>query len=156
MRWRLLSILVLVLVVASALSPTFVDGKPRNAGGTFSIIVAGAYRGHGTAVIKGKRIRIDASVKDINGVGGKLNADCKVDRNHFQTESGNVIGKQATFTGRIDIPDDTRERAIRGVRLTGTFKTKEGHYGKVIGWIEGNNEMPIDDDRGRGGKKRGK
>ena len=147
---KFLSILLLVLVAAWASVPGAVTAKPREKAGSYSVAVAGAFKGPGSASIAGNNLTINATVTDKNGATGPLtfSVPMKVD-NRFSV-TGSVIGQSAQFTGRVDAPDDQKEKGIKGVRISATFKTADNRYGKIMGWIPNDNRMPKDDHPGKG------
>jgi hypothetical protein len=133
------------LLAVSAFAPTPAAGKPRATAGTYTLAVAGGFKGQGTANVTGNTVTINATVTDLKGVTGALTFSVTLKKqNHFNV-TGTVIGQTATFTGRLDVPDDQKERAIKGVRITCTLKTADGRYGKIIGWVPNDKRFPNDD-----------
>jgi hypothetical protein len=150
---RTLSILLVILVATLASRPGSAGARQRDGNGRYTLIIAGMFRGAGAATISGNSIRFEGNVTDWDGVNGELNCTAKLEKdNHLRGESGNVSGKKAVFLGRLDTPDDLKERAINGVRVTCTFKTEDGRYGKIMGWIPNDKRPPRDNERGTGRK----
>jgi len=147
---RIVSIVLVGLVAVLALGPTPAAGKPRATAGDYAVAVAGAFKGSGTAKVTGNTVTINATVTDLKGATGALTFSVTLKKqNHFNV-TGMVIGQTATFTGRLDVPDDQKERAIKGVRITSTFKTADGRYGKIIGWVPNDRRFPNDDNPNSG------
>lgn len=147
---RLLSILLGVLIAASAITPTPVTGRPRNTGGSYSVVVAGHFKGPGTASISGTSLTVTANVTGQKGVTGQLTFSAPIRADHRFSVTGSVINQSAVFTGRIDAPDDQKERGIKGVRISATFKTNDGRFGRIIGWVPNDTRFPLDEFPGRG------
>ena len=144
-----LSILTILLITGAALSPARVTGKPREVVGSYSVAVAGAFKGSGTGDVAKNKLTVTAQVTDLKGVKGSLSFTAQIRGSHFSVP-GTVLGQAAQFTGRLDAPDEINERAIKGVRLTCTFKTAGGQYGKIMAWIPNDTRYPNDDPRGKG------
>jgi hypothetical protein len=148
---RILSILGVLLVATLASQPGVAGAKQRNGNGNYNLLIGGMFKGTGSASIAGNKIRFEGNVTDIDGVNGELNCTVQLKKdNHFISDTGNVNGKKAAFAGRLDTPDEVNERAIRGVRVICTFRTEDGRYGKIMGWIPNDDRMPNDKERGKG------
>jgi hypothetical protein len=151
----------LILLLLAACATTVIArsrSKPREKEGDYNFTVAGYVRGTGTATVSGERIKLQANVTTDDGATGELNASSlTLKSNHF-SGTGNLMGEQATFEGRLDVPDNDYEKAIRGVRLACMVKTPAGRYAKLIGYIpsQATARDAIDDhdeqDRGKGKK----
>jgi hypothetical protein len=153
---RVLSICMILLVAGLAFTPATATAKPRGKDGNYNVVVGGMFKGSGTANIGGNRLRVAADVTDSDGNKGELNVTVKIEKNHHFSGNGNVNGRQAIFTGRLDTPDDLKERQLRGVRVTCTFKTDEGRYGKIMGWVPNDKRVPVDDNKDKSKGKDGK
>jgi hypothetical protein len=127
-----------------------VTAKPREKTGSYSVAVAGAFKGPGSANVAGINVFVDATVTDTNGASGALTFKVQLKGDNRFSVTGSVFGQSAQFTGRIDAPDDQKERGIKGVRISATFKTADGRYGRIIGWVPNDNRMPKDDHPGKG------
>ncbi len=129
---RLFTILLLSTLAMQAFSASPPPrGSPRPRTGNYSLAIGGIVHGNGTGSISGTQLTLTADVTGDAG-SGKLDATLTLTANHFEG-TGTVLGQPATFKGRIDQPDDAQERTIRGVRITATFKTADGNYGRLIG-----------------------
>lgn len=106
--------------------------RPRPKDGDYTLIVAGMVSGSGTGSVVGDTLTITAKVTTEGGAEGTVSATLPLTNNHFDGP-GKVMGQTATFTGRLDQPDDATELTIKGVRLTCTFKTVSLEYGRIIG-----------------------
>lgn len=134
-------------------------GKPRPSQGGYTFTVAGYVTGKGNATVAGTSISLQSNVTTASGDKGLLVCNLTLKQNHF-SGTGTVMGKAATFRGRVDAPDIDDETAIRGVRLACTVAV-DGQYARVVGFIPDQAEARdrIDDedegkkDRGRGGGK---
>lgn len=150
-----------ILLLLTACATTVIArsrSKPRQKEGDYNFTVAGYVHGNGTATVSGERIKLQASVTTDDGSTGELNASSlTLKSNHF-SGSGNLMGEQATFEGRLDVPDNDYEKTIRGVRLSCMVRTPGGRYSKLIGYIpaqaQAKDSIDEQEERERGkGKK---
>jgi hypothetical protein len=154
---------ILILLALACVTP--VDGKnktqgaPRNKNGQYNFTVAGFARGQGTAAVLGGTITLAANVTDPAGGKGQLvtAGPLRIKENHF-VGKGTILGRSATIEGRLDVPSDDHERAIRGVRLVCMVKTPDGTYSKLVGFIPSQakafDKIDLEDqDRGKDKKK---
>ena len=139
--------LVLLLVAAAASRPTDLSAKPREINGDYNVVVGGMFKGRGVARIGGNNISIDGDITDTNGINGEYIFKTSIKKENRFAGTGTVMGQRARFTGRVDAPDDKREKAIKGTRITATFKTDDGRYGRIIGFIPNDKRLPIEDER---------
>ena len=144
---RLFSMLVVLLVAAVASRPTDLSAKPRDPNGDYNVVVGGMFKGRGVARIGANNISIDGDITDTNGINGEYNVKTSIMTENRFAGIGTVMGQRARFTGRVDTPDDKREKAIKGTRITATFKTDDGRYGRIIGFIPNDKRLPIEDER---------
>jgi hypothetical protein len=144
-RW--LSIFAVVLVAAAASRPTDLTARPRSVEGDYNVIIRGMFKGGGVARVGANRLSIDGDVTDLKGSNGELQFKITIKRDNHFSGPGNVLGQKAIFTGRIDTPDDNKELAIRGTRIALTFKTDDGRYGRIIGYIPNDPRLPKDHPR---------
>jgi hypothetical protein len=152
----------LILLLLATCATTVIArarSKPREKEGDYNFTVAGYVRGSGTATVGGERIKLQANVTTEDGANGELNASNLTLKNNHFSGSGNLMGEQATFEGRLDVPDNDYEKAIRGVRLSCLVKTPGGRYAKLIGYIpsqaQAKDRIDEEEDRDRGkGKKK--
>lgn len=108
-----------------------VGRQPTRTDGTYQISVGAVCTGRGHAVVGGGRILLQANVKDRAGTSGVLVAPAMVlDGDHFQG-TGTVMGRPATFIGRLDGYD--QDKKFRGARLLCSFTDSAGHSGRVAG-----------------------
>jgi hypothetical protein len=142
---RALTILVLSLGLAGPSPAVWAKGQPRSSDGDYNVSVAGFGKGAGTASVAGAKLKIDAKVTTENGDKGTMSAaDVAIVKNHF-SGTGTVLGQSATFKGRLDAPDAVDEKAIKGVRLSGTVATADGKYYRLMGFIPALAQAPDDD-----------
>jgi hypothetical protein len=146
---RILPILILLALVG--LHPDAQGrGKPRAKEGDYNINVGGYVSGNGVAVVSSGKVKLQANVVNSeSGAGGELNAsNLTLNGAHF-TGTGNILGEQFIFRGRLDFPDPDEEKAIKGVRLVGTFHSADyKKYGRVVGFIPALANAP-DPDRNK-------
>jgi len=139
--------LVVLLVAAVASRPTDLSAKPRDINGDYNVVIGGMFKGGGVAGIRGNKISIDGDITDANGINGEYNVKTAITKENRFAGTGTVMGQRARFTGRVDTPDDKREKAIKGTRITANFKTDDGRYGRIIGFILNDKRLPIEDER---------
>jgi hypothetical protein len=113
--------------------------KPRKSDGTYTLNVAGYYTGQGNAqVTTGAGVHLTLSMTpESGGKSGSVDVTLPLTGNRFSGES-TLFGKPVHFDGRLDVPDDDRERTLRGVRLVCRLKTtdpKDSKYASVIGYV---------------------
>lgn len=152
-------VFIILLLAAFATTGIAKNRSKRNGEGTYNFTVGGYVHGTGTAKLVGDNLRLDASVTaESGGAARELNASSLTVRNGHFSGTGNLLGEQATFEGRIDAPDDDNEKAIRGVRLVCTVKTQSGHYAKLIGYIpalaQTKDRIDDEEEKGKGKKKK--
>jgi hypothetical protein len=150
-----------ILILLAGVATTVIAksrGTPRPKDGDYNFTVAGYVHGSGVGTVGAERLKLTADVTAGDGAKGELNAANLVLRNNHFSGTGNVLGEQVTFEGRIDVPSDETERAIRGVRLVCLVKTNDGRYAKLIGYIpsqaQARDKIDDDDDRERGKNKK--
>jgi len=148
--------ILLLLVSAWVAGPVSAHAKDKlqKRDGDYNISVAGYVKGQGYATVTASQVRLQANVVSDSGEKGELNASAlTITGTHF-SGTGNVLGHQATFSGRLDAPDSDKEKTIKGVRLVCTVKTDEGKYSRVVGYIPAlaaaTSSDDDDRDRGRG------
>jgi hypothetical protein len=145
----------MLVSLSSDAAPKPKKPRPRQKDGSYTLAVAGVVTGEGNGTISGEQLTLDAAVAADGGAAGKLTAVLKLSQNHFDGP-GTVMGQAATFKGRVDQPDDLTERAIKGVRLTCTFKTANGEYGRIIGNLPTAPRATTGSSDGNGGGGRGR
>ena len=128
-----------IFALLAVISVTAVDAKPkghpRKKTGDYDLVIGGFAHGTGQATVSGERLKIQASVTTATGESGDLNAGgLSLKDNHFEG-TGNVLGRQAKFEGRIDVPSSEYEQTLRGVRLICMVKTIDDRYIKIVGYI---------------------
>ncbi|HSI32314.1 MAG: hypothetical protein ACAI43_09640 [Phycisphaerae bacterium] len=159
-RWLLKFTVIGAMLVSlsSDAAPGPKKPRPRSKDGSYTLTVAGAVKGNGNGTVTGNELKIDADVVTEGGAKGTMTATLKLSNNHFDGP-GTVMGQPATFKGRVDQPPaDTTERELKGVRLTCTFKTASGEYGRVIGNLPAPAPRATtgSSDDGNGGRGRGR
>lgn len=149
-RWVIFSLLLVVGATVCADTPR-PRRAPRNKDGEYNCTIGGYVTGNGNAVVSGGKVSITATgLKGDDGSSGDLTvSNLALTRDNHFSGTGTVLNRSATFSGRIDVPDDIREHAIKGVRLVATFKSSSGQYGRVIGWVQAyaDGPAPNDDDK---------
>ena len=138
---RHLSTLILV-VLALTLAPVSTAksrAKPRKSDGNYTLKVGGYLVGQGTAEVKagsGVKLKLDIA-SDRGGKPERVEISMPLSGTRFLGDA-KVLGKPAHFQGRIDIPDDDKERALRGVRLVCRIRTtddREDKFAYVVGFV---------------------
>lgn len=153
MKRKFAILLTLVAVGLTSIADSAPRARPRERDGAYTVTIAGDYVGHGqSSTVVGDKVRLNANVTG-RGSSGLLNATLLLNGTHF-TGAGLVIGNTADFKGRLDAPDDDRERAIKGVRLVASFvvtnrDTGEKSYGSLVGYLPAQSTTAIDDDPDR-------
>ena len=163
---RHLSILLLV-VLAITVAPTSnakSRGKPRKSDGTYTLNVAGFVAGQGSAqVTPNVDVKLTLNVTAVRGgAAGQVSVTLPLNgAGRFQGD-GTILGQPAFFEGRLDVPDDDKERAIRGVRLVCRLRSGT-QYASIVGFIPeladardsiDNGEDDNSDDRSRKNRSR--
>jgi hypothetical protein len=147
MKW-LVAILVLSAIALTVSVDARSRGKPRSRDGTYTISIAGYFKGQGSGMIAGNRITVELNVTTADGAKGTLVApSMKLNGTHF-TGKGTFKGTTLTLTGRVDAPDNDFEKAIKGVRLVSLVRTSDGRYAHLVGYIPALATAP--DDPGKG------
>jgi hypothetical protein len=153
-------ILLALMVTLSPASTAKTRKKPRPAGGTYTLEVAGYLRGDGSAVVTpGQGVQLSLFVaREAGGGASPVNVTLKYLQgagNSHVAGDQTIFGKPAHFEGRVDVPDDEKELAIRGVRLVCRIRSADGKYASVIGWVKALAEAEDDIDRQDRGRGRG-
>lgn len=104
--------------------------SPRSSDGNYQIIVSGYYFGQGTGAISDTTVSLSVPVKADNGstaasTTATLLAPSLTINGTYFSGTGNIGGATATIQGRLD--------AARASRLTATFRTSDGHFGRIAG-----------------------
>jgi hypothetical protein len=123
------------------------QNPPGNiADGQYKIIVRGYYSGDGTASVVGGVVTIDATIRDDNGVTGKLHVDpINLVGDHFKG-NGTIMGGVTVVSGRVEAADPTvappkgsntqnvnADRVVSDARIGATFKGPFDHQGRIAG-----------------------
>ena len=139
---RKLFILTL-LAVAISVAPSSdakTRNKPRKSDGTYSLKVAGFYTGSGNAMVTPGSIQLSLTLSpEQGGKSSALGVTMSLANNRFVGDT-TAFGKAIHLEGRLDVPDDEKERALRGVRLVCRMRivTPENpiyNYASVIGFV---------------------
>ena len=160
--------ILVFLILALTVAPTSTAksrNKPRPSGGTYTLTVAGYVAGQGSAdVSPGSSVHLNLTVApEAGGKGGAVDVTMQTTApNRFAGDS-TVLGRPAHFECRLDVPDDDKERLLRGVRLVCRFHTTDAQpvrYASVIGYIQALAEAKDridsgDDDGGKGNNGNG-
>jgi hypothetical protein len=134
MKWSA-AILVLLGIALTISVDARSRGKPRSRDGSYSISIAGYFKGEGSGTVSGNQMGLQLNVVTADGEKGALVApSITLNGAHF-TGSGTFRGKSVTLTGRVDAPDSDFEKAIKGVRLVSLVKTSDGRYAHLVGFI---------------------
>jgi hypothetical protein len=97
--------------------------------------------GQGSAMVSpGSSVHLQLTVRpEGGGKGAPVDVTLPLGANNRYSGDGTVLGKPAHFEGRLDVPDDDKERLLRGVRLVCRFHTTDDpqavRYASVIGYI---------------------
>jgi len=116
-------------------------GKPRKYDGKYTLTVAGYYTGTGSAVVApGSGVHLTLNlVRETGGKASTVDVTLPLTGIRFVGDS-TLAGNAAHFEGRLDAPDDDKERTLRGVRLVCRMRvdtqTADGMaYASVIGFV---------------------
>ena len=156
--------ILLFLIVALTVAPTSTAksrNKPRPSGGTYTLTVAGYVLGQGSAdVSPGSSVHLQLTIKpESGGKGDTIDVTLPLGSNNRFIGDGTVLDRPAQFEGRLDVPDDDKERLLRGVRLVCRFHTTDAQpvrYASVVGYIPAladardRIDNGDDDDKGHG------
>ena len=99
--------------------------------GVYVLEVRGYLKGSGTATVTAAGISIDANVTDEAGRRTQLKLDAtssKLSKDRF-TGTGKAFGQNVSINGRIDPPTG----AIKVTRITATYGTANGRFGRISG-----------------------
>jgi len=139
---RKLFILTL-LVAAITVAPTSdakSRNKPRRSDGSYNLKVAGFYNGWGNATVAPGSVHLTLTLSpEAGGKSNGLDVTMTLANNRFIGNTS-AFGKAIHLEGRLDVPDDEKERALRGVRLVCRMRivTPENpiyNYASVIGFV---------------------
>lgn len=141
-RKFILAILGAVLAIAPVSdAKNKAKSKPRKSDGSYTLTVAGFYSGTGKAVVAGGSVRMTLAVEPEarGGKGATIDLTMPITGNRFTGDSS-LAGYAAHFDGRLDAPDDNKERTLRGVRLVCRMRvttlTSAGMaYSSVVGFV---------------------
>jgi hypothetical protein len=136
----ILALLAAALMVAPA-SDARSRNKPRKSDGTYNLTVAGFYTGQGNAqVTAGSGVHLTLSLApEVGGKTASVDVTLPLIGNRFSGDS-TLSGKSVHFDGRLDVPDDDKERTLRGVRLVCRMRVTTPNqpvlnYASVIGFV---------------------
>ena len=135
----ILTLLVAAITVAPA-SDARTRGKPRKSDGTYNLTVAGYYTGNGKATVTSGSVHLTLTLSpEAGGKSGAVDLTMAVIGNRFSGDTA-AFEKAIHFDGRLDAPDDDKERTLRGVRLVCRMRivTPENptyNYSSVIGFV---------------------
>jgi len=139
---RKLFILTL-LVAAITVAPTSdakSRNKPRRSDGSYNLKVAGFYNGWGNATVAPGSVHLTLTLSpEAGGKSNGLDVTMTLANNRFIGNTS-AFGKAIHLEGRIDVPDDDKERTLRGVRLVCRMRIVTTgspiyNYASVIGYI---------------------
>jgi hypothetical protein len=151
-RLHILMLLVVALMVAPDSSGKS-RGKPRRSDGGYQLKVAGFYYGQGTAQVSGgSGVHLSFTlIPEDGGRSGAVDVTLPLVGNRFVGDS-TFLGAPIHVEGRIDAPDDEKERTIRGVRLICRLRTATLKYASIVGFVPelANTRDAIDDNGGEG------
>lgn len=143
---------LLVAVVCTTLgADTPRPRRMRDKNAQYNCRIGGYVTGEGKATVSTSKATISASglKLDGGGTGDLLFEGLTLTRDNHFSGTGTVVGTTVDVEGRIDQPDDYKETAIKGVRLTATFKNAQGQYGRVVGWVQAYADGPAPSDQPR-------
>ncbi|HEY7115936.1 MAG TPA: hypothetical protein VH475_05100 [Tepidisphaeraceae bacterium] len=134
-RLAIFTLLVAAMTLASSVIAKGKRDKPRNREGVYSLKVAGYVTGDGDANVEGNSLTLTLTVAP--SAGGSQQTETVALRLGGASFSSNqpFLGQTANFQGRLDAPDDEKERELRGVRLVGRIRSADGQYATIVGYI---------------------
>lgn len=138
-KFLILTLLAAAITLAPA-SDAKSRNKPRKSDGSYNLKVAGFYTGSGNATVAPGSVRLTLTLSpESGGRSNFVDVTMSLASNRFIGDT-NAFGKAIHLEGRIDVPDDDKERALRGVRLVCRMRivTPENpiyNYASVIGYI---------------------
>jgi hypothetical protein len=157
--------ILVFLIIALTVAPTSTAksrNRPRQSGGTYTLKVAGYVLGQGNAdVSPGSSVHLMLTVTPESGgtKGAPVDVTMQVTTGNRFAGDSTVLGRPAHFECRLDVPDDDKERLLRGVRLVCRFHTTDSQptrYASVVGYIQAladardRIDSGDDDDSGKG------
>ena len=136
--------LILILLAAAIMLAPASDAKsrnkPRRSDGTYNLTVAGYYTGTGKATVTSGSVHLQLTLSpEAGGKSAVVDLTMGVIGNRFSGDTS-AFEKAIHFDGRLDAPDDDKERTIRGVRLVCRMRivTPENptyNYASAVGFI---------------------
>lgn len=99
--------------------------------GAYNVVAAGYVTGTGNAAVGASSINITMEVQDIYGESGRFHAQGFLENGRFAI-TGTVLGQAVTVEGRVD-PRETRDGVMVPARISSTFRTADGSYGRICG-----------------------
>ena len=139
-KFFILTLLVAAITLAPA-SNAKSRNKPRKSDGTYTLNVAGFYTGAGKATVASGSVHLTLVLSpEAGGKSATVDLTMGVTGNRFSGDAS-AFGKAIHFfDGRLDAPDDDKERTLRGVRLVCRMRivTPESpvyNYSSVIGFV---------------------
>jgi hypothetical protein len=116
-------------VPGSSTGGRFTPGRrsPRSSDGSYQINVSGYYFGQGTGAITDTTVSLTVPLKADDGSTPTLQAPSLTINGTYFSGTGTIGNATANIMGRLD--------AARSSRLTATFKTSDGHFGRIAGTL---------------------
>jgi hypothetical protein len=114
---------------STGLGGRFTPGRrsPRSSDGNYQVVVTGYYFGQGSGTITDTTVTLSVPLKADDGSTPTLQApSLTIDGTYF-SGTGTIGSATANIQGRLD--------AARASRLTATFKTSDGHFGRIAGTL---------------------
>ena len=100
--------------------------------GNYKLEIRGYFEGTGTAVVAASGVTITGNVKDESGRKGTFVVNnVKVSNNRF-SGSGTAVGVKVDISGRVDSASGT----VKVGRVTCTYQTLAGRYGRISGELQ--------------------
>jgi len=158
-RYAYILVFLIIALTVAPESTAKSRNKPRPSGGTYTLSVAGYVTGQGSAdVSPGSSVHLMLSVApEGGGKGASVDAVLQLGVSYRFSGESTVLGRPAHFEGRLDVPDDDKERLLRGVRLVCRFHTTDSQpvrYASVVGYIpalaDARDRIDSGDDDGKG------
>jgi hypothetical protein len=106
--------------------------QSRSLNGTYTLVLAGAYSGKGTAKVSENTLAITATVTAPDGSTGTLTGASLTINGPYFAGNATVIGKTIQISGRLD--------AEKASRLIADFKDPAGKPGRIVGTLESSDE----------------
>jgi hypothetical protein len=102
--------------------------QTQSLNGSYTIIVAGAYNGKGTAKVNENSMVIEANITGPDGTAGTLTSGKLLVDGPYFVGTATVVGKTVQISGRLD--------ALNASRVIADFKDASGKTGRIVGTLD--------------------